>query len=112
MWGNTDHTIQTVAPMPRCMGYAASGGNFQNLGLWNATENKMKKLLEESGHGTLDAYLTAKLRVIEGVFEITIQGEATRSISEDHPAFEVLYHSSSGQSSNFHLAMKNALESY
>ena len=112
MWGNTDHTIQTVAPMPRCMGYAASQGQFQNLGLWNTTQNKMKELLEESGQGTLDAYLLAQFKVVDGVFEITVQGEATRNISEEHPAFEVLSRKGVGRGSNFNLALKQALESY
>ena len=52
------------------MGYAASQGHFQNLGLWNTTQNKMKELLEESGQGTLDAYLLAQFKVVDGVFEI------------------------------------------
>ena len=113
-----DGDLDRVTSVVKLGAFVASADDFNSQPpVVNGASDLMVEAFGDAGRHARFAVGTNALPLgclveVDGVFEITVQGEATRNISEEHPAFEVLSRKGVGRGSNFNLALKQALESY
>ena len=84
-------------------------GDFTQLTLWNQIQGEMLEELEAAGQGSVDAFLVASFTFKEKVCRVTVSGNATRHIAQDHPAYKILNKQGVGQGTNLTQAVRMAL---
>jgi len=89
--------------------HQSPSGGFTQVTLWNEKQEKMLKELEDAGQGSIDACLQASFTFEGGICKVKIKGKATRNVTEEHPAYQILNREGIGTGATFDQAVKVAL---